>query len=147
MKSLSKLFFSHQGQHLCRFLCAGLGLGLLRFPLRSRISRTFYVPFCPYFWPEVIVKLTRSVSGHFSAPIDIGMNPIESNPGHISKFQGEKGSGCKGPWCNLLFIPQAFEGLLRTCLWRQCYQSCSALQNLRPGNQRSTGSDLIFQKF
>ena len=147
MKSSSKLFFFTLGLAFVSVSLCRVRFAVTAFPSEEQNQQDTLWPFCPYFWQEVIVKLTRSVSGHFSAPIDIGMHPIECNPGHISKLQGEKGSGCIGPRCNLLFIPQASEGLLRTCLWRQCYQSCSALQNLRPGNQRSTGSDLIFQKF
>lgn len=116
--------------------------------LMSRIRRKLYCLFVHISGQKWLGSLKQEVWADTSLPLlklaCIQVSVILDISLH---FRGKKGLFIIGPLCNLLFIPQAFEGLLRTCLWRQCCQSCSALQNLRLGNQRSTGSDLIFQKF
>ena len=57
-----------------------LGLGLLfNVSLRRRVRRTLYDLYnyyCPYFLPEVMVKFTRRVTGHFVMLIEISMHLI-----------------------------------------------------------------------
>ena len=51
--------------------------------LRYLVGRTFYDLYSPYFLPEVMLKFTRKVKGHFVTLIEVGMHLITCPPAHM----------------------------------------------------------------
>ena len=51
---------------------------------RILVRRTPYDLYCLYFSPEVMVKFTRRVTGHFVTLIKSGIHRITCISGHIS---------------------------------------------------------------
>ena len=68
------------------FFCR-LDLGILFLPLSEvELGGHFMTFICSHFSSEVIVRLTRRVRRHFVTPIEVGVNPIEYNPGYAKEI-------------------------------------------------------------
>ena len=76
-------FVTFKGEPLCGVIFR-LKLELLSVFLRSRVCRTLYDLYIPYLQPQVMVKFTRRVSGHFVTITESRMHLIECSPGVIS---------------------------------------------------------------
>ena len=80
MKSKRKHFFA------CVGFSFYFGSGATAFAsLRSGVGRKYYDLHCPHFSPEVMVKLKRTLRGHFMTFIEVGMHLIGCNPGQLPR--------------------------------------------------------------